>query len=102
MVTRHATFADTNSWRVGAVQDMGKFGIDGLSAHISYMEFDIGENNSYINGKSWVSSESFFDLIYKFPAVKNLKLRLRGNYPNSFATDDRGWDEYRFIAYYGF
>ena len=102
MVTRHGSFADTDSWRIGAIQDMSKFGIDGLSAHASYMEFDVGENNSYINGRSWLASESFFDLIYKVPAVENLKLRLRGNYPDSFATDDRGWDEYRFIAYYGF
>ncbi len=101
MVTRHGTFADTNSWRVGVEQDMAKIGIDGLSANVSYMEFDIGKDNSYINGKSWVAKESFFDLIYK-TQIENLKLRFRGNFPDSFATDNRGWDEYRFIAYYSF
>lgn len=101
MVTRHGSFADTNSWRAGVIQDMSKVGIDGLSAHLSYMQFDVGEDNSYINGQSWTAKEAFFDLIYK-TQIENLKLRFRGNFPDSFATNDRGWDEYRFIAYYNF
>lgn len=47
------------------------------------------------------TKEPGFDIKYYPAMVKNLQLRLRGNFPTDY-TDGRDWPEYRFIANYTF
>ena len=62
------------------------------------------KNSGY--GVARTASEPGFDIKYYPQAVKNLQLRLRGNFPRNFAEGtagaDTGWNEYRFIANYNF
>ena len=57
-------------------------------------------------GIARTATESGFDIQYYPEGVKNLQLRLRGNFPRKFAEAtagiDTGWDEYRFIVNYNF
>ena len=98
MVTRHMFFADTDTWKAAATY---KFADLGLKATAYYVEFDIGQANTYKPGQAWTASESGFDIQYDVAAVKGLNLRLRANYPRDFAPG-LDWDEYRLIANYSF
>jgi len=98
MVTRHMFFADTDTWKAAATY---KFADLGVKASAYYVEFDIGQSNTYKSGRAWTASESGFDIQYDVAAVKGLNLRLRANYPRDFAPG-LDWDEYRLIANYNF
>lgn len=98
MVTRHQFLADTDSWKVAASYNVKEYGI---RASVYYAEFDVGAQNSYVNGTAWTATESGFDVQYKVAAVDGLNLRLRANYPRDFKPG-LDWDEYRFIVNYNF
>jgi len=98
MVTRHMFFADTDTWKAAATY---KFADLGLKATAYYVEFDIGQANTYKPGQAWTATEAGFDIQYDVSAVKGLNLRLRANYPRDFAPG-LDWDEYRLIANYNF
>jgi hypothetical protein len=100
MVTRHMFLAGTKATKAALVY---KFKDLGLKAVGYYADFDMANNNGYTNGDA---SETGFDFIYNTPFVKNLQLRLRGNFADDFNVGATGatvgWDEYRFIANYNF
>jgi len=102
MVTRHMFLAGTTASKVAASYNWKAFGPD-LSTTLYYANYTMADYNGYTNGDA---SESGFDFIYKPAIVKNLNLRLRGNFADSFnvATTGAttGWNEYRFIANYNF
>ncbi len=98
MVTRHMFFSDTNAWKAAATY---KFADLGIKASAYYVEFDVGQSNTYKAGQAWTASESGFDIQYDVAAVKGLNLRLRANFPRDFAPG-LDWDEYRVIANYNF
>lgn len=102
MVTRHMFLAGTTASKVVASYNWKAFGPD-LSTTLYYSNYTMADYNGYTNGDA---SESGFDFIYKPAIVKNLNLRLRGNFADSFnvATTGAttGWSEYRFIANYNF
>jgi hypothetical protein len=103
MVTRHMFLADTDTWKVAGTY---KFADLGLKATAYYVEFDVGSLNTYKPGQAWTATEGGFDIQYDVAAVEGLNLRLRANYPRSFAPDlgtgATDWDEYRLIANYNF
>jgi imipenem/basic amino acid-specific outer membrane pore len=103
MVTRHQFLAGTKAWKVAADYDFKALGTD-LSTAVFYASFDVDANSGY--GIARTASESGFDIQYYPEDVKNLQLRLRGNFPRKFAEatagNDTGWNEYRFIANYNF
>ena len=98
MVTRHMFFADTDAWKVAAAYKLADYGVKAVAY---YVEFDIGEANTYKPGQAWKATEAGFDIQYDVAAVKGLNLRLRANYPRDFAPG-LDWDEYRLIANYNF
>jgi len=95
MVTRHNFLADTDSFKLA----LSAKPIDGLKVAGYYAEYDVGEKNSYQNGTAWTASEFGYDFTYQ--ATKELKLKLRGNFPSDF-KEGLDWDEHRVIAYYKF
>jgi len=102
MVTRHQFLAGTKATKVAASYDFTNMGAN-VSATAYYASFDMDANSGY--GIARTATEPGFDIKYKPESVKNLQLRLRGNFPRSFAestTGDTGWNEYRFIANYTF
>jgi len=102
MVTRHMNLAGTKAYKVAANYNFKAFGPD-LSTTLYYAKYDMADYNGYTYGDA---SESGFDFIYKPETVKNLNLRLRGNFPDNFNVSSTGnttgWNEYRFIANYNF
>ena len=98
MVTRHMFLAGTSSSKVAATYNFKGQGVN-LSATGYYASFDMDANSGY--GTARTATESGFDIKYHPAVVKNLLLRLRGNFPNEFGNG-RNWDEYRFIASYKF
>ena len=103
MVTRHVFLAGTKATKVAASYNFKNFGPD-LKAVLYYATYDMDKNSGYSKDDA---SESGFDLIYNTGFVKNLQLRLRGNYADDFYNAGNGgktvgWDEYRFIANYSF
>lgn len=100
MVTRHMFFADTDTTKVAATYNFKELGVN-LKASVYHVSFDIGASNTYKAATAWTAKESGFDIQYAPAAVKNLKLRLRANYPTDFAPDV-DWTEYRVIANYNF
>ena len=102
MVTRHMFLAGTKATKLAAIYNWKAFGPD-LKTVVYYGSYDMADNNGYTNDDA---SETGFDVIYKPEFVKNLNLRLRGNFAEDFnvgATGDTvGWNEYRFIANYNF
>ena len=98
MVTRHMFLAGTSSSKVAATYNFKEHGIN-LSATAYYASFDMDANSGY--GTARTATEPGFDIKYNPDSVKNLQLRLRGNFPNEFGNN-RNWDEYRFIASYKF
>jgi len=103
MVTRHQFLAGTKAWKAAAAYDFKALGTN-LSAALFYASFDVDANSGY--GVARTATESGFDIQYYPGAVKNLQLRLRGNFPRKFAEasagNDTGWNEYRFIVNYNF
>ena len=96
MVTRHQFLAGTKATKVAATY---KFDGVNLSATGYYASFDMDANSGY--GTARTAKEPGFDIQYKPASVKNLQLRLRGNFPTEFGNG-RDWDEYRFIVTYKF
>ncbi|WP_373073985.1 OprD family outer membrane porin [Sulfurimonas sp.] len=100
MVTRHQFLAGTTATKAALVYNFKELGLKAVGY---YTDFDMDLNNGYTNGDA---SESGFDFIYNTPFVKNLQLRVRGNFADDFnvaATGaTTGWSEYRFIANYNF
>lgn len=104
MVTRHQFMSGTDAWKVAAAYDWKDYGIN-LNTGVYYVEFDMGDMNGYSTEIGSVASESGFDIIYNPQAIKNLQLRLRGNFPREYKEipgNDLDWDEYRVIANYNF
>ena len=103
MVTRHQFLAGTKTTKVAASYNFKDMGAN-VSATAYYASFDMDANSGY--GVERTASEPGFDIKYKPASVKNLQLRLRGNFPRNFAEgtagQDTGWNEYRFIANYNF
>lgn len=104
MVTRHQFMAGTKAWKAAAAYSFKEQGVN-LSAAVYYASFDMDKNNGYSANYSWTATEPGFDIQYYPAAVKNLQVRLRGNFPNKFydsATKTVNWNEYRFIVNYNF
>lgn len=102
MVTRHQFLAGTKATKVVGSYSFKNHGVN-LSATAYYTSFDMDENSGY--GIARTATEPGFDIKYSPAAVKNLQLRLRGNFPRKFAEStagDTGWNEYRIIANYNF
>lgn len=102
MVTRHMFLAGTKAGKVEGSYNFKDLGAN-VIAKVYYTEFNMHKNSGY--GLARTASESGFDVIYNSELVKNLQLRVRGNYPRDFfegATGTTGWSEYRFIANYNF
>ena len=103
MVTRHVFLAGTKATKVAASYNFKRFGPD-FKTVLYYASYDMDKNSGYSKDDA---SESGFDLIYNTGFVKNLQLRVRGNYARDFYNAGNGgktvgWDEYRFIANYNF
>ena len=103
MVTRHIFLAGTKATKLAASYNWKAFGPD-LKTVLYHASYDMAQYNGYTNGDA---KETGFDFIYKPAAVKNLNLRLRGNYADDFyvAAANAGtvsWDEYRLIVNYNF
>jgi imipenem/basic amino acid-specific outer membrane pore len=105
MVTRHQFMSGTDAWKVAASYDWKDYGIN-LNTGAYYVEFGMDSLNGYSDAAaSDKATEAGFDVIYNPQAIKNLQLRLRGNFPRGYqekTTGDMGWDEYRVIANYNF
>ena len=102
MVTRHQFLAGTKASKVAASYNFKDLGAN-VSATAYYTSFDMDKNSGY--GIARTTTEPGFDIIYNPEVVKNLQLRLRGNFPRKYAesaSGDTGWDEYRLIANYNF
>jgi hypothetical protein len=102
MVTRHMFMAGTAASKVAAAYNFKDMGAN-LTTAAYYTEFDMDKNSGY--GIERTANEAGFDAIYNPQAIKNLQLRLRGNFPRGFAESNAGktgWNEYRFIANYNF
>lgn len=105
MVTRHQFMADTTAYKLSAgynLKDM--IGAD-VTASAYYSSFNVDSDNTYT--KAVTASEPGFDIIYNNAGIKNLQLRLRGNFPNDFrknptTNETTSWSEYRVIANYNF
>lgn len=98
MVTRHMFLAGTKTTKVAATYNFKEHGLN-LSATGYYASFDMDNNSGF--GTERTATEPGFDVKYYPSTVKNLQLRLRGNFPDDFGNN-RDWDEYRFIASYKF
>ncbi len=98
MVTRHMFFADTSAWKVATTYNFQDIG---LKSALYYVNYDVGVDNAVKNGVEWTENEFGFDFQYYPASVKNLQLRLRGNFPTDF-VEGLDWSEYRFIVNYNF
>lgn len=105
MVTRHQFMAGTDAWKVAGSYNWKDMGAN-LNTGVYYTSFDMDTLNGYSANHAWIATEAGFDVIYSPEAVKNLQLRLRGNFPRDFketaAAGGTSWDEYRVIANYNF
>jgi hypothetical protein len=104
MVTRHQFMAGTKATKIAVSYDFKNMGANVL-ASAYYTSFNMDANSGY--GIARTATEPGFDLAYKPAAVKNLELKLRGNFPRKFVeststSGDIGWNEYRLIANYNF
>ena len=102
MVTRHHNLAGTKATKIAASYNWKSFGPD-LKTVVYHANYDMDKNNGYTSGDA---KETGFDIIYNTGFIKNLQLRLRGNYADDFNVNASGqtvsWNEYRFIANYKF
>jgi hypothetical protein len=97
MVTRHQFIAGTAATKVAASYNFKDLGAN-VSAAAYHASFEMDDNSGL---GDITAKESGFDIKYYPEAVKNLLLRLRGNFPTDY-TDGRDWNELRFIANYKF
>ena len=100
MVTRHMFFADTSAWKVATSYNTS-IATGKVKSALYYVNYDVGADNGVKNGVDWTENEFGFDLQYYPLSVKNLQLRLRGNFPTDF-VEGLDWSEYRFIVNYNF
>ena len=102
MVTRHVFLAGTTAIKAAAVYNWKAFGPN-LKTVAYYATYSMADYNGYTSDDA---AESGFDIIYNNAIVKNLQLRLRGNFAEDFnvatSGDSVGWSEYRFIMNYKF
>jgi hypothetical protein len=103
MVTRHMFIAGTKTKKVAATYNLKDLGVNATATGY-YAQFDMDDNAGSGSLNNLDAQEVGFDVKYHPASVKNLLLRLRGNFPNNFtnASGGRNWDEYRFIASYKF
>lgn len=102
MVTRHQFLAGTKATKAVISYNFKDLGAN-ITTTAYYTSFDMDANSGY--GIKRTATEPGFDIIYNDAIIKNLQLRLRGNFPRKFAesaSGDVGWDEYRFIVNYNF
>ena len=103
MVTRHQFMAGTKATKVAASYDFKNMGAN-VVASAYYVSFDMDKDCGY--GVARTATEPGFDIAYKPAVVKNLELKLRGNFPRKYEDSStngiRDWDEYRFIVNYNF
>lgn len=103
MVTRHMFLAGTKATKA-VVSYADDFAGTNVSLALYHTMFDMDKNNGYTTSET--AQESGFDLKIKPAAVKNLLVRLRGNFPTNFkdlgADGAVNWAEYRFIVSYKF
>lgn len=105
MVTRHQFFADTTAYKLSAGYNLKDVVGQDITASAYYASFDVGTTNSYT--QKVTTTEPGFDVIYNNAGIKNLQLRLRGNFPTDFrknttTSETTSWSEYRVIANYNF
>jgi hypothetical protein len=104
MVTRHQFMSDTTAYKLSAGYNLKDMLGQNITALAYYTSFKVGTSNSYT--AKVTTSESGFDIIYNDAGIKNLQLRLRGNFPRDFkktvAGETTSWNEYRVIANYNF
>ena len=100
MVTCHMFFADASAWKVAGSYNFKGSGVL-LNTVLYYAEFDVGADNAVKEGVAWTAIEFGFDMKYYPEAVKNLQVRLRGNFPTDFVKG-LDWSEYRLILNYNF
>lgn len=98
MVTRHQFMAGTKAAKIAGSYSFKETGVN-LSTAAYYTAFDMDANSGY--GVARTATEAGFDAIYYPAAIKDLQLRLRGNFPRNF-IGNVGWSEYRFIVNYNF
>ncbi len=102
MVTRHQFMAGVDAKKVALSYNSKDLGLN-LTSIGYYTHFEMDGKSGY--GISRDASEAGFDFIYNPEALKNLNLRLRGNFPRNYANGGAGktgWNEYRFIVNYNF
>jgi imipenem/basic amino acid-specific outer membrane pore len=105
MVTRHQFFADTTAWKASAGYNLKSAIGQDITASAYYASFKVHSANTYT--KAETTTEPGFDITYNNAGIKNLQLKLRGNFPNKFKTslttdETTSWKEYRVIANYNF
>ncbi len=108
MVTRHVFLAGTKATKIALAYNFRAMGPN-LKTVLYYANYSMAQYNGYTEDDA---KEAGFDIIYYPELVKNLQLRLRGNFANDFyvktsSTDASlngsvGWNEYRFIMNYKF
>ncbi len=102
MVTRHSFFANTDAYKLSAGYNLkDDLGLN-LTPSAYFASYDIGKENAYSNGNEWTAKEKGFDIKYNPASIKNLELKLRGNFTDKFHSNGTQWDEYRVIANYNF
>jgi len=102
MVSRHQFLAGTDATKVVGSYSFKEQGLN-LSTTLYHASYDMDKNSGF--GIARTATENGFDLKYYPAAVKNLQVRLRGNFPRKFgetSSGTTGWDEYRFIVNYNF
>jgi len=103
MVTRHQFLAGTKASKIAATYDFKNFGPN-VNATVYYASYDMDAYSGY--GGARTATEPGFDIIYNDAMIKNLQLRLRGNFPRKYSESsvngDRDWNEYRVIVNYNF
>ncbi len=105
MVTRHQFFKDTTAWKVSAGYNLKDILGQDITASAYYASFKVNSANGYTDKVT--TTEPGFDITYNNAGIKNLQLRLRGNFPNDFrknltTAETTSWKEYRVIANYNF
>lgn len=104
MVTRHQFFADTTAYKLSVGYNLKNILGQDITASAYYASYNVDSKNTYTDKVT--TTEPGFDIIYNDAGIKNLQLRLRGNFPNDFRKEASGqttsWSEYRVIANYNF
>ncbi len=111
MVTRHQFYSDTTAYKVSAGYNLKDIIGQDITTSAYYCKFNVGDQHNTLGGADYMGAlktntvEPGFDITYNNAGIKNLQLRLRGNFPSKFystTTNTAGWSEYRVIANYNF